>query len=78
MDMQNIKISEFRANLLHYLEVANSGELFCVTSNGKKLATISPPEDQVEQAQKQLQEIAKTAKIHDITSPIDVKWDAMS
>jgi len=41
--MQTINISEFRANLLKYLEIANSGEQISVTSNGKLLATIMPP-----------------------------------
>ena len=44
--MQTIKISDFRANLLSYLEKAESGEQISVASNGKILATISPPMDQ--------------------------------
>ncbi len=76
--MQTINISEFRANLLKYLEVANSGEQISVTSNGKLLATITPPENQKQQARKQLNTLAACAKIHDITSPIDSDWDALS
>ncbi|WP_250655466.1 type II toxin-antitoxin system Phd/YefM family antitoxin [Alkalimarinus coralli] len=75
--MQTINISEFRANLLKYLEVANSGEQISVTSNGKLLATITPPENQKQQAKKQLKALATNAKLHDITSPIDSDWDAL-
>lgn len=76
--MQIINISDFRANLLKYLEKANSGEQISVTTNGKLLATITPPVQQKELARKQLQELAATAKIHDVTSPLDNAWDALS
>lgn len=76
--MQTINISDFRANLLKYLEKANSGELISVTSNGKLLATITPPANQKELARQKLKTIASTAKIHDISSPINCEWDALS
>lgn len=76
--MQTINISEFRANLLKYLESANSGEHISVTSNGKLLATITPPVNQKELAKQKLKAISTTAKIHDIESPVDNQWDAMS
>ncbi len=76
--MQTINISDFRANLLKYLEIANSGEQISVTSNGKLLATISPPEDKMELARKQLKALASNAVIHDVVSPTDNEWDAMS
>lgn len=44
--MQTINISEFRANLLQYLEVAHAGKPISVTSNGRLLATIIPPVEQ--------------------------------
>lgn len=76
--MQTINISEFRANLLKYLEIAYSGEQISVTSNGKLLATISPPVNQKESAKQQLKALASTARIHDITSPTNCDWDALS
>lgn len=76
--MQTINISDFRANLLKYLEKANSGEQISVTSNGKLLATIAPPVNQKETAKQQLRSLASTAKIHDVTTPTDCDWDALS
>lgn len=76
--MQIINISEFRANVLKYLEKANAGEQISVTSNGKLLATINPPVQQRELAKKQLQQLAATAKIHDVVSPVACEWDALS
>ncbi|MGS2722181.1 type II toxin-antitoxin system Phd/YefM family antitoxin [Porticoccus sp. GXU_MW_L64] len=74
--MQTVNISDFRANLLKYLEMANSGKQISVTSNGKLLATISPPKNQQEKAKKQLKIIAEKAAIYDVTAPIDSEWDA--
>ncbi|MCP5274820.1 MAG: type II toxin-antitoxin system prevent-host-death family antitoxin [Burkholderiales bacterium] len=76
--METINISEFRANLLKYLEKANSGEHISVTTNGRLIATIIPPVDQKILARKQLHELAATAKIRDVTSPVDEQWDALS
>ena len=76
--MHTINISDFRANLLKYLEIANAGEQISVTSNGKLLATIAPPVNQKELARQRLKTLAAKAKIHDVTSPTDCEWDAMS
>jgi len=76
--MRTINISDFRANLLKYLEIANSGEQISVTSNGKLLATITPPQNKRELAKKQLESLASNAMIHDIVSPIESEWNAMS
>jgi prevent-host-death family protein len=72
--MQTINISDFRANLLKYLEAAGSGEQILVTSNGKLLASITAPEDKKEIAKKQLNSLATTAKIHDVIAPTESEW----
>jgi prevent-host-death family protein len=74
--MQTVNISDFRANLLKYLEKANSGEQINVTTNGKLIATITPPVNQKQLAQQQLAKLAKNAKINDVVAPIDAEWDA--
>jgi prevent-host-death family protein len=76
--MQTVNISELRANLLKYLEKANSGEQISVTSNGRLLATIAPPVNQKQLARKQLDELAENAKLHDVISPTDEDWNALS
>jgi len=74
--MQTINISEFRANLLRYLEKAHNGEELAVTSHGKILATIQPPTDKREKAKKILNTLSKTAVIGDIVSPNEADWKA--
>jgi len=78
MTMETVNISDFRANLLKYLEKANAGQQFTVTTNGKVLATLSPPVQLREAAKRQLAGLAATAKIHDATSPVKEDWDAAS
>jgi prevent-host-death family protein len=74
--METVNISDLRANLLKYLEKASSGQQITVTTNGKVLATLSPPVQKREAARSQLGALAATARIHDVTSPVQVDWDA--
>ena len=74
--MQTINISDFRANLLKYLEKANAGEQINVTTNGKLIATITPPINKKHEAQEQLAQLAKSADIADVVAPIDTEWEA--
>ena len=73
---QTVNISDFRSNLLKYLEKANSGEQISVTTNGRLIATITPPINQKKLAQQQLEQLAKSAKLTDVTTPLDPEWDA--
>ena len=76
--MQTVNISEFRANLLKFLERANAGEQISVTTNGKLLATITPPADRKVMARQQLDELAASARLHDVVTPTGSGWDAMA
>jgi antitoxin (DNA-binding transcriptional repressor) of toxin-antitoxin stability system len=75
--METVNINDLRSNLLKYLETAHSGCQIVVTSNGRLLATISPPLNQRELAKKQLKALASTARIHDVTSPTGAEWEAL-
>ncbi|MEC4677683.1 MAG: type II toxin-antitoxin system prevent-host-death family antitoxin [Nitrospirota bacterium] len=74
--MKNVSISELRANLLKYLKNAKHGEQINVTSKGRSLATLTPPVSQLDTAEAKLRKLAKTAIIHNVTSPIDENWKA--
>lgn len=75
--MESINISEFRANLLSYLNKAKEGKELNITSHGEVLATIVPPINRSKQARTKLEELAKTAAIGDVISPIDNEWNVM-
>jgi len=74
--MQTVNISDFRANLLEYLKKANQGEQIMVTTNGKLIATITAPIQQKQLAREQLNNLAASASLQDVTSPVDSNWDA--
>ncbi|MCK4559391.1 MAG: type II toxin-antitoxin system prevent-host-death family antitoxin [Calditrichia bacterium] len=74
--MQTIPVSELRANLMNVLKTVEQGSTLDITSRGKVVAKLVPPSYSREKAINKLKEIRKRAKIHDILSPIDVKWEA--
>ncbi|WP_257285981.1 type II toxin-antitoxin system Phd/YefM family antitoxin [Endozoicomonas sp. SESOKO1] len=74
--MEQINISELRANLLSYLKKAQAGQAFQVTSNGEVLATISSPDTLKQSARQALDELAKDAKLDDIITGSHETWDA--
>jgi len=57
-------------------EIQNGSKIY-ITSRGKVVAKLVPPDDKQENARKKLKEIGKKAKLHDIVSPVDVQWEAM-
>jgi prevent-host-death family protein len=75
--MKNVSISELRANLLQYLTLTQQGERINVTSKGRVMATLIPPASQQQSAREKLEQLAKTAVINDVLSPIEESWDAM-
>jgi prevent-host-death family protein len=76
--MHTVSISELRANILKYMEMAASGEQVEVTSHGRVLATLCPPMDQKRQARQKLDALAETAAVYDVVSPVQGDWDANS
>ena len=75
--MQTIAVSKLRANLMKVLKAIEHGESLDITSRGKVVAKLVPPDYSREKAKNKLNEIGKRAVIHDIISPIDVEWETM-
>ena len=74
--MKTVSISELRANLLQYLTRVQGGERIEVTSKGTVLATLVPPVGEREAARVRLDELAATARIHDVITPLGEEWEA--
>jgi len=72
--MESVNISEFKSNLLDYLNKAKKGHEISITSHGEVLANLIPPVDR--NIKDKSQQLAKQPIIHNITSPIDEQWDA--
>jgi prevent-host-death family protein len=74
--VKNVSISELRANLLQYLTRVQQGERIEVTSRGTVLATLVPPVNGRDAARARLDELAASAEIGDVLSPIGEDWEA--
>jgi len=75
--MAAIAVSEFRAKLMEVLKQIENGSTINITSRGKVIARLVPPDYSREIARKRLIEISRTAVLHDVLSPIDVQWEAL-
>jgi len=73
--METIAISELRANLMKFINEVKNGSTISVTSRGKIVAKIVPPDISKKNADKKLKELRKTAIIKDVVSPIKENWD---
>jgi prevent-host-death family protein len=75
--MKRVAVSEFRANLLGFLKRVERGEGITLTSRGREVARIMPPENRREEANAALEELRKKAVVGDVVSPVGEEWEAM-
>ena len=71
-----VNVTEFRNHLPAYLDKVKTGEEVALTSRGKIVARLVPEIDECKLAQERLAELRKTSWVGDVTSPIDVNWEA--
>ncbi len=76
--MQSIAVSELRANLMRILKNIEKGSSISITSRGRVVAKLIPPEDSIKLAEQKLAKVRQSAKIYDVLSPISEKWKADS
>ena len=75
--METIAVSKLRANLMKVLKEIEQGSSVNITSRGRVVAKLVPPDYTAEKAREKLNEIAKTAVLHDLIAPIDAPWKVM-
>lgn len=76
--METIAVSNLRASLMTVLKEIERGSTINITSRGKIVAKLVPPDYNIEEAKSRLKEVSRTAVIHDIISPIESNWKALS
>jgi len=74
--MQTVPVSELKSNLIKILKEIEHGASIDITSKGRVVAKLVPPDYAKKSARKKLSEIGRKAIIHDIISPIETKWEA--
>ena len=75
--MEKIAVSTLRENLSVYLKKVQNGQTITITTRGRDMAILVPAKKKSKLSKKMLQDLAKTAVIGDIVSPIDENWEAM-
>lgn len=76
--MQSIAVSELRANIMKVLKRVEQGSSITITSRGRVVAKLIPPDGSLKMAEEKLALLRKTAKIYDVLSPIAENWKADS
>ncbi len=74
--MDTIAVSELRANLMKILKEIKAGSEINITSRGKVIAKLVPPDNVAYKAKVKLAEVAESAVLYDLTTPIDEQWEA--
>lgn len=73
--MIEVSVTTFRNHIPDYLGKLRKGENIVITSRGKVIARLVPPEDKRQSARLQLTELRRKCRIGDVVSPIDEDWD---
>ena len=68
--MRSIAVSDLRANLSKILKDIEDGTSINITYRGKEIAKLVPPDIIRDEARKKLEQIAKSAQLNDVISPI--------
>lgn len=75
--MDKIAVSELRANLVSILKKIEQGSTLDITSRGKVIAKLVPPDYNKKKAKDLLNDLSKNAYIGDIISPVDSQWKVL-
>ncbi len=70
----SVNVSQLRQNLPEYLKKVQEGQEVEVTVRGKVVARIVPEQARRERARKKLAALRKTAKVGDVTAPVNAGW----
>ncbi len=75
--MQTVNVTEFRNHLPLYLDKVKSGEVLALTTRGSIVARLVPEVDESETARDWLAGVRKTCWVGDVTTPLDLPWEAL-
>lgn len=73
--MLEVSVTTFRNHIPDYLGKVRNGENIVLTSRGKVIARLLPPEDECLKARQRLSELRAISRIGDVVSPLDEKWE---
>jgi prevent-host-death family protein len=73
--MLEVSVTTFRNHIPDYLDKVRKGEDIALTSRGKVIARLLPPEDERQNARQRLAALRVTSRIDDVVSPLDDEWE---
>lgn len=73
--MLEVSVTTFRNHIPEYLDKVRKGEDISLTSRGKVIARLLPPEDERQKARQRLAELRATSRIDDVISSVDEEWE---
>ncbi|MDZ4184508.1 MAG: type II toxin-antitoxin system prevent-host-death family antitoxin [Desulfuromonadales bacterium] len=73
--MLEVSVTTFRNHLPDYLDKVRKGEDIALTSRGKVIARLLPPEDERQKARQRLAELRATCRIDDVIASVDEEWE---
>jgi prevent-host-death family protein len=76
MVVEYVTVTELRQKLPAYLKQVAKGHELRITSRGKLVARLLPPEDPVQAARARLKTLRKVAQVGDVITPTDERWRA--
>ena len=74
--MENIAVSVLRSKIMSVLKEVETGATINITSRGKVVARLVPPDFSRKAAKDKLANLRKTAVIHDVISPLGEAWES--
>ena len=74
--MESIAVSVLRSKIMNVLKEVEVGSTINITSRGKVVARLVPPEMNKKIARDKLAALRKTAVIGDVISPVGEAWDS--
>ncbi|PLX89365.1 MAG: type II toxin-antitoxin system prevent-host-death family antitoxin [Desulfuromonas sp.] len=73
--MLEVSVTTFRKHIPDYLDKVRQGEDIVLTSRGKVIARLLPPEDERQNARQRLVALRAASRIDDVISPLDDDWE---
>jgi prevent-host-death family protein len=72
--MEDVKLTHLRQNLPAYLKEVEQGRALRITSRGRVVARLLPPDDVVKAARARLRTLRKSARVGDVIAPTGERW----
>jgi len=75
--MESVSMNELQSDMAEILRKIEAGGVIVITSQGREVAKLVPPDNETEKARRMLRELRRTAVVGDVLSPVTEEWEAM-